>query len=134
MNLYERMIAWLDAEEGRSLTLCSANADFDGPSHCIVWTTMNLTADAYAHGETREECMDEIERASIAEKRCPICGGTEHVPGLPGTHGPRCVKCCDITDDSDGRNYPHGRCVLCGCEVHPSCKICGECACEDDGL
>ena len=35
----------------------------------------------------------------------------------------------DSADDSDGRNYSHGRCEQCGCEVHPSCRICGECAC-----
>ena len=37
-------------------------------------------------------------------------------------------------DDSDGRNYPHGRCEQCDCEVHPNQRICGECACEEDGL
>lgn len=35
-------------------------------------------------------------RADVAIERCPNCGGTEHVPPLPGTVGLRCVKCCGV--------------------------------------
>lgn len=34
--------------------------------------------------------------------RCPICGGTKHLPPLAGTVGDRCVKCCTISADVPG--------------------------------
>lgn len=37
---------------------------------------------------------------ATAGEECFICGGTEHLPPLPGTVGKRCVKCCDLKGSS----------------------------------
>lgn len=42
-----------------------------------------------------EECLKQFRMriASLKKEKCPICGGTEHLPPLPGTLGKRCAKC-----------------------------------------
>jgi hypothetical protein len=67
MTVYERMIAWLDSAEGRTLTLVSANADFGAPAHVIEFSTMDRPP-AYVYGETREEIMDRIEATTRGDK------------------------------------------------------------------
>lgn len=59
---YARMMNWLDAAEGRTLMLVSANADFDGPSHVVEYSTLDHEP-KQVFGETRDEIMDKIERA-----------------------------------------------------------------------
>lgn len=58
-TLYKQMEDWLDAEEGRSLMLVSANADFEGPSHCIGWSDRSNEFQ-HIYGESREECFAKI--------------------------------------------------------------------------
>lgn len=53
---------------------------------------------------------------------CPYCT-TARNP-VPTLEGWRCVNC--------QQNYSH--CRQCGCQVAYLSKLCGECACEDDGL
>jgi hypothetical protein len=65
---------------------------------------------------------------------CPCCRMLAGAAVFGCTYGPRTYDRWSEPDDSDGRNYPHGRCNLCGCEIHPSEKICGECACEEDSI
>lgn len=63
MTLCDRIIAWLDAAEGRTVTLISANADFDGPSHAMEYSTLDHGT-RHVFGETRDECFEQIERAT----------------------------------------------------------------------
>jgi len=64
MSLHERIIRWLDSDEGRTLTLVSANADFEGPSHIMEYSTITSGVKS-VYGETRHAIMD------IIEKECP---------------------------------------------------------------
>lgn len=59
-DTYRRILRWLDAEEGRTLTLVSANADFGGPSHCIEYSTLDHEP-KQVFGESRQEIMGKIE-------------------------------------------------------------------------
>lgn len=48
------------------------------------------------YGADYADAFVETIRELLPKRRCPICGGTEHVDPLPGTVGRRCIKCCDV--------------------------------------
>ena len=53
------------------------------------------------YGADYAESFLETMRELLPQRRCPICGGTEHADALPGTVGRRCVKCCDVGEGSE---------------------------------
>ena len=61
-DLYTRMIAWLDAEEGRQLCLIGANPFAEGPNHKMLYSIDFALEPTTIYGPTREECFAEIER------------------------------------------------------------------------
>lgn len=87
MTLFDRIVKWLDSAEGRTLTLISANADFEGPSHLMEYSTLDHDT-VRVEGETREEIIDKIWEAT-----CDPFGPTAHNKGWPkhsGKHGHYC--------------------------------------------
>lgn len=64
-----------------------------------------------------EACVDHTGRFQVAERDCLV------------------ERAKDALDEYlCPRPEPTGQCVQCGCEIHPSERICGECACEEDLL
>lgn len=64
LALWDRMIQWLDTEEGRALELVNANPDFEGPAHCMGWSTLDMPSMSYVYGDTREACFATIIEAA----------------------------------------------------------------------
>lgn len=58
---------------------------------------------------------------------CPECGYSESY--IDETAAPN-----QLTNDDIQTQNANSRCVQCGFQIHPSETICGECACEEDGL
>lgn len=65
--LWRRVLAWVDCDEFRSITINSANADFDGPEQCMefcFWAGDDQKCSTVS-GDSREECIEKIESVKI---------------------------------------------------------------------
>lgn len=66
----------------------------------------NMKVDAFPHSRLAEKAGALVEEWRAYLRReypydklpgaCPICGGIESLPPLPGTNGRRCMKCCKM--------------------------------------
>lgn len=70
-DAFRRITEWLDCEEGRTLGLVSANAEFGGPAYAISYETLMSDGVRHVFGASRDSIMRQIENETSAKPTEP---------------------------------------------------------------